>query len=312
MNRCTEASAAKRLEMKRIIERDYYLLKEIGEGGFSSVRLCRSKANGSQYACKTIPKNRGALDDEEDNDFEASVHREVDIMQHLSGHPGVVNLHAAYEDSQSFHLIMELVSGGDLFQQMIKEWPCSERWSALTFKELMLIIRYCHDMGVIHRDIKPENLLITADGALKLADFGFATRFSKGQSFSSTLGSSNYVAPEVLAGNYSEKADIWSAGIMLHGMLLGALPFERDSSTQILEVVENEDLSFDSEEWESISAPARDLIRGMLNRDASLRLSAEEVLAHPWILLHTSECVDHTGSPSCLFGSVSGEEPVGM
>lgn len=303
-----ENSATERIKPKRIIERDYYLLQEIGQGGFSSVKLCRSKVNGLKYACKTILKGQELLEGEED-DGETGIHREVNIMQHLSGHPGVVNLHEVYEDSKSFHLVMELVSGGDLLDRINNEWECSELQKARTFKELMEIIRYCHDMGVMHRDIKPENFLLTPQGDLKLADFGFATRFSKCQSFASVLGTPNYIAPEVLAGSYSEKADIWSAGIILHAMLIADLPFERENSSEVLQAVKNVELSFDSEAWESLSAPARNLIKGMLNSDASLRLSAEEVLAHPWILLHTDTAQDrdHAGSYSRKLESMAKE-----
>ncbi|CAN7134328.1 unnamed protein product, partial [Brassica rapa subsp. narinosa] len=101
------------------------------------------------FACKTLRKG------------EETVHREVEIMQHLSGHPLVVTLHAVYEESDCFHLVMELCSGGRLVDQMVK---CSEKRAANVFKELMLVISYCHEMGVVHRDVKPENILLTGGG----------------------------------------------------------------------------------------------------------------------------------------------------
>ena len=108
------------------------------------------------------------------------MHREVEIMQHLSGHPGVVTLKAVYKDAESFHLVMELCSGGRLLDQMTNEGRYSEQRAAILIKELILVIRYCHEMGVVHRDIKPENILLTSSGQMKIADFGLAVRIVDG------------------------------------------------------------------------------------------------------------------------------------
>ena len=153
---------------KNKIDDDYVFGPNIGKGKFGSVRLCRSKSNGIDFACKTLKKG------------EETVHREVEIMQHLSGHPRVVTLHAVYEESDCFHLVMELCSGGRLIDQMVKEGRYSEQRAANIFKDLMLVINYCHEMGVVHRDIKPENILLTAAGKIQLADFGLAMRIAKG------------------------------------------------------------------------------------------------------------------------------------
>ena len=124
---------------------DYVSGETIWQGKFGSVWLCRSRASGAEYACKTLKKG------------EETVHREVEIMQHLSGHPGVVTLQAVYEEAECFHLVMELCSGGRLIDRMVKEGRYSEQCAANTLKEVMLVIKYCHDMGVVHRDVKPEN-----------------------------------------------------------------------------------------------------------------------------------------------------------
>ncbi|KAK9270751.1 hypothetical protein L1049_026334 [Liquidambar formosana] len=266
---------ATRMGRKNKIGDNYVLDSTIGQGKFGSVRLCRSRVNGAEFACKTLLKG------------EDIVHREVEIMQHLSGHPGVVTLQAVYEDAKNFHLVMELCSGGRLIDQMVKEGQYSERRAANIFKELMLIIKYCHEMGVVHRDIKPENILLTTSGKLKLADFGLAMRVANGQSLSGLAGSTAYVAPEVLSGNYSEKVDIWSAGVLLHALLVGFLPFQGDSSEAVFEAIKNVKLNFHTGIWESISKPARDLIERMLTRDVSVRITADEVLSHPWILFYT-------------------------
>ncbi|KAF8050457.1 hypothetical protein N665_1962s0002 [Sinapis alba] len=284
---------------KNKIDDDYVFGPNIGKGKFGSVRICRSKHNGNDFACKTLKKG------------EETVHREVEIMQHLSGHSRVVTLHAVYEESDCFHLVMELCSGGRLIDQMVKEGRYSEHRAANIFKDLMLVINYCHEMGVVHRDIKPENILLTAAGKIQLADFGLAMRIAKGQTLSGLAGSPAYVAPEVLSESYSEKVDVWSAGVLLYALLSGVLPFKGDSLDAIFEAIKKVKLDFNSGVWESVSKPARDLLSRMLTRDESARITADEVLRHPWILFYTDRtlktmCIKskhkggQAGSPPCL------------
>ncbi|KAL0697677.1 hypothetical protein Bca4012_053799 [Brassica carinata] len=283
---------------KNKIDDDYVFGPSIGKGKFGSVRICRSKSNGMDFACKTLKKG------------EETVHREIEIMQHLSGHPRVVTLHAVYEESDCFHLVMELCSGGRLVDQMVKEGKYSEQRAANIFKDLMLVINYCHEMGVVHRDVKPENILLTAAGKIQLADFGLAMRIAKGQTLSGLAGSPAYVAPEVISENYSEKVDIWSAGVLLYALLSGVLPFKGDSLDAIFEAIKKVKLDFNSGVWESVSKPARDLLSRMLTREESSRITADEVLRHPWILFYTDRtlkkmCIKskhkgQAGPPPCL------------
>ena len=157
-----------RLGRKKKIDQVYEMDKTLGKGKFGSVVLCRSKATGAEFACKTLKKG------------EEIVHREVEILQHLSGHPGVVTLKAVYVDAESFYLVMELFSEGRLLDQMPREGYHSEKKAANIIKELMLAVRYCHEMGVVHRNIKPENILLTTCRQMKLADFGLAVRILDG------------------------------------------------------------------------------------------------------------------------------------
>jgi len=185
------------------------------------------------------------------------------------------------------HLVMELCSGGRLIDEMSRNGCYSEQQAAKLIKELIMVIKYCHEMGVIHRDIKPENILRTSTGQLKLADFGLSMRVAKGQNLSGVVGSPAYVAPEVLAGTYSEKVDVWAAGVLLHALLIGVLPFRGESVEAIFEAIKQVQLDFHSEKWQSISGLAKDLLSRMLSRDAGKRLSPEEVLSHPWIMFYT-------------------------
>ncbi|KAF5950207.1 hypothetical protein HYC85_012200 [Camellia sinensis] len=195
-------------------------------------------------------------------------------MQHLSGHPGVVTLEAVYEDSKCFHLVMELCSSGHLIDQMASEGRYSKHWAANIFKEIVLFVKHCHEMGV------PENILLTNSGKIKLADFGLAMSIANGQRLTGLAGSPAYVAPEVLLGNYSERVDMWSAGVLLHALLTGLLPFQVDSVEAVFEAIKNMKLDFHTGIWESISKAARDLIEHILTRDVATRTTADEVLSN--------------------------------
>ncbi|KAJ4848939.1 hypothetical protein Tsubulata_034175 [Turnera subulata] len=271
---------ATQLGRKKKIAQEYDLGAKIGHGKFGCVVLCRSRATGEEFACKMLRKR------------EELVHQEVEIMQHLSGHSGIVTLNAVYEDLESFYLVMELCHGGRLLDQMTKEGQYSEHRAANILRDLILVIKYCHDMGVVHRDIKPENILLTASGQMKLADFGLAVRVTNGQNLNGVVGSPAYVAPEVLAGNYSEKVDIWSAGVLLHALLVGFLPFQGGSLAAVFDAIKKGSLDFTSGLWDSVSQPAQDLVAHMLTRDVSARLTADEVLKHPWIVFYTEPTLE--------------------
>eukprot|EP01018_Ginkgo_biloba_P031386 Gb_17014 [translate_table: standard] len=282
---CIEA--ATQTGRNRKLETDYFLGPELGQGKFGLVRLCRNKVTGEELACKTLPKKG-----------EENVHKEVEIMQHLSGHPSVVTLRAVYEDADSLHLVMELCAGGRLLDEMSKNGCYPEHQAAKLLKDVILVIKYCHEMGVVHRDIKPENILRTAAGHMKLADFGLSMRVTNGQSLSGVVGSPAYVAPEVLLGTYTEKVDVWGAGVLLHALLIGVLPFRGDSVEAIFEAIKEVQLDFRTEKWQSVSGPAKDLLSRMLSRDVAKRLSPEEVLSHPWIMFYTESTLKLDASKS--------------
>eukprot|EP00253_Pinus_taeda_P035211 PITA_35211 len=263
--------------------------KVIGRGRFGVIRKCLNKRSGQQVACKTITK----ADPQDSNDREC-LNNEIRIMQHLSGHPTVVSLHDVYEDDEYLHLVMEMCSGGDLFDRISRNniVPFSEEEAATILQKLMEAISYCHSMGIAHRDIKPDNILLVDNSnfldQIKLADFGQASFFSPGQgSMQGIVGTPYYVAPEVLGGkDYGEKVDVWSAGVILYIMLSGVAPFPGETAQDIFEAVLYGRLRFPTDRWLSISQSAKDLIRRMLSRDITKRVSADQVLDHPWVTTH--------------------------
>ncbi|RDY08644.1 Calcium-dependent protein kinase 17, partial [Mucuna pruriens] len=284
----------------------YSMGKELGRGQFGVTHLCTHKTTGQQYACKTIAKRK--LVNKEDIE---DVKREVQIMHHLSGQPNIVDLVNVYEDKQSVHLVMELCAGGELFDRIIAKGHYTERAAASLLRTIVQIVHTCHSMGVIHRDLKPENFLLLnkdENAPLKATDFGLSVFYKQGLSFftfffflyhplintpphplfpgevfKDIVGSAYYIAPEVLKRKYGPEVDIWSIGVMLYILLCGVPPFWAESENGIFNAILRAHIDFNSDPWPSISPAAKDLVRKMLNSDPRQRLTAYEVLNHPWI-----------------------------
>ncbi|XP_021806486.1 calcium-dependent protein kinase 34 [Prunus avium] len=259
----------------------YSIGKELGRGQFGVTHLCTLKATGEQFACKTIAKRK--LVNKEDIE---DVRREVQIMHHLTGQPNIVELKGAYEDKQSVHLVMELCAGGELFDRIISKGHYTERAAAALLRTIVQIVHTCHSMGVIHRDLKPENFLLLnkdENSPLKATDFGLSVFYKQGEVFKDIVGSAYYIAPEVLKRRYGPEVDIWSVGVMLYILLSGVPPFWAESEHGIFNAILRGQLDFSSDPWPSISHQAKDLVRKMLNSDPKQRLTAFQVLNHPWI-----------------------------
>ncbi|EYU25048.1 hypothetical protein ABFS82_06G038700 [Erythranthe guttata] len=259
----------------------YVLGEQLGWGQFGVIRECIDKVSGEILACKSIAKDR--LVTQEDV---RSIKLEIEIMTRLSGHPNVVDLKAVYEEEDYVHLVMELCAGGELFHKLEKHGRFSEPEAREFFRHLMRVVMYCHDKGVVHRDLKPENILFSTKSSsspIKLADFGLATYIKPGQCLHGTVGSPFYIAPEVLAGGYDQAADVWSAGVILYILLSGIPPFWGKTKSKIFDAVRASDLRFPSNHWSFISDSAKELIKGMLCKDTSRRLTPQQVLDHTWV-----------------------------
>ncbi|KAG6737229.1 hypothetical protein POTOM_058742 [Populus tomentosa] len=263
--------------------RDHYSIgRKLGQGQFGTTFLCTHKTSGKKYACKSIPKRKLLCKE----DYE-DVWREIQIMHHLSEHPHVVRISGAYEDISCVHLVMELCEGGELFDRIVKKGHYSEKEAAKLMKTIVGVVETCHSLGVMHRDLKPENFLLHSveeDAPLKATDFGLSVFYKPGETFCDVVGSPYYVAPEVLRKHYGPEADVWSAGIILYILLSGVPPFWAETEIGIFKQILQGKLDFESEPWPSISDSAKDLIRKMLERNPKKRLSAHEVLCHPWIV----------------------------
>ncbi|XP_059296787.1 calcium-dependent protein kinase 4 isoform X1 [Lycium ferocissimum] len=262
--------------------RDLYTLgRKLGQGQFGTTYLCTENSTGAEYACKSISKRK--LISKEDVE---DVRREIQIMHHLSGHKNIVTIKGAYEDPLYVHIVMEICGGGELFDRIIQRGHYSERKAAELTKIIVGVVEACHSLGVMHRDLKPENFLLVNkddDFSLKAIDFGLSVFFKPGQIFTDVVGSPYYVAPEVLLKHYGPQADVWTAGVILYILLSGVPPFWAETQQGIFDAVLKGHIDFDSDPWPLISESAKDLIRKMLCMQPSERLTAHEVLCHPWI-----------------------------
>ncbi|KAJ0550864.1 putative protein kinase CAMK-CDPK family [Helianthus annuus] len=262
--------------------KDHYTMGlKLGQGQFGTTSTCISKKTGKQYACKSISKRKLVTEDDVED-----VRREVEIMHHLSGHPNVVSIEGAYEDAYDVHLVMELCSGGELFERIAQKGHFSERKAAALLRTIASVIEACHSLGVMHRDLKPENFLFVdkdEDSPLKAIDFGLSTFFKPGEIFTDIVGSPYYVAPEVLMKHYGSEIDIWSAGVILYILLSGVPPFYGETENEVFRGILEGELDFSFNPWPVISTSAKDLITKMLDRDRSWRITAHEILRHPWI-----------------------------
>ncbi|VAI23879.1 unnamed protein product [Triticum turgidum subsp. durum] len=243
-------------------------------------------------ACKSISKRklRTPVDVED-------VRREVEIMRHMPLHPNIVSLSAAYEDEDAVHLVMELCEGGELFDRIVARGHYTERAAAAVTRTIVEVVQLfridnlmCHRNGVIHRDLKPENFLYAnkkESSPLKAIDFGLSVFFRPGERFSEIVGSPYYMAPEVLKRNYGPEIDVWSAGVILYILLCGVPPFWAETEQGVAQAIIRSVVDFKRDPWPRVSEPAKDLVRRMLDPNPITRLTAAQVLEHPW--LHDSK-----------------------
>ncbi|KAK7392872.1 hypothetical protein VNO78_21322 [Psophocarpus tetragonolobus] len=259
----------------------YELGREMGRGEFGVTYLCRDRETNEELACKSISKKklRTAIDIED-------VRREVEIMRHLPKHGNVVSLKDTYEDDTAVHLVMELCEGGELFDRIVARGHYTERAAAAVTKTIVEVVQMCHKHGVMHRDLKPENFLFEnkkETAPLKAIDFGLSVFFKPGEKFNEIVGSPYYMAPEVLLRNYGPEVDIWSAGVILYILLCGVPPFWAETEQGVAQAIIRSVVDFKREPWPKVSDNAKDLVKKMLDPDPKRRLTAQEVLDHPWL-----------------------------
>ena len=259
---------------------NYDVIRQLGKGGYGKVYEVKNKKTGEIRACKHLSK----LNIKNLEKFE----REINILI-KTDHPHIIKLYEIFESQRSLYLIMEECKGGEVFDKIIEHIQSkqmySEKDAANMFQQVMSSIEYCHNKGICHRDLKPENLLYLnagneKDNPIKVIDFGLSQIFTD-RKLKTKVGTAYYVAPEILMGDYNEKCDIWSAGVILYIFLSGDPPFNGPNDAAIYNKISQMKFSFPEKKWRNISNEAKDLIIHMLAPEKE-RYNAKQVLAHPW------------------------------
>jgi calcium/calmodulin-dependent protein kinase I len=252
----------------------------LGTGSFGVVNHATRKSDSKTFAIKTIKKVQLSAEDLN------SIQDEVDILRRVQ-HPGCVALVEVFESPKTIYIVMELLTGGELFERIIEKGSFSEKEASKVIREAVEAIQYLHKAGIVHRDLKPENLLYSTpetDSAIKITDFGLAKRKNPNQTLHTACGTPSYVAPEVLKRQpYSPAVDLWSIGVILYILLCGFPPFHNENTAELYNLIKAGDYSFPDPYWSDISPEAKDLVRGLLTVDPTKRYTSEKVLQHPWI-----------------------------
>ncbi|KNC49463.1 CAMK/CAMK1 protein kinase [Thecamonas trahens ATCC 50062] len=271
---------------KTDIKTDYHIdASEIGSGTFATVRRCRHRESGNVYAVKIISKK--SLVDKD----HVMLQTEVDVLRNVS-HESCVKMYDCYESKHHIYMVLELCTGGELFDQIVERGHFSEADAAVTMTQIFSALEYLHARNIVHRDLKPENVLCAtkqSEGVtpvVKIADFGLSKVVGHETTLKTACGSPSYVAPEVLSqsyNGYTDEVDLWSAGVIMYILLCGFPPFYSEDTPELFEQIQQGRFDFPSPYWDSISDSAKDLVNNLLVVDPDQRLSAVEALQHPWI-----------------------------
>jgi calcium/calmodulin-dependent protein kinase I len=264
---------------KMSVSERYEIGQLLGKGAFSSVFEAVHKASQQRVAIKIIDKAHLKAKDLE------AVGTEIRILKSVD-HPNVLKLYEHYDDAFNVCLVLELCDGGELFDRISKREYYTESDARQVLLSVGSALKHCHDRKIVHRDLKPENILLlneADDAPIKIADFGFAKVIEE-DALTSTLGTPNYVAPEILERRpYDAAVDMWSYGVITYILLSGFPPFFGDTNPEIYKKVRKCDYQFEAPYWDNVSPEAKDLISNLLVLNPQKRFTIDQVLSHPWM-----------------------------
>lgn len=277
---------------------NYELKEELGKGAFSVVKRCVQRHTGLEFAAKIINTKKLSA-----RDFQ-KLEREARICRKLQ-HPNIVRLHDSIQEESFHYLVFDLVTGGELFEDIVAREFYSEADASHCIQQILESVNHCHSNGVVHRDLKPENLLLASKSkgaAVKLADFGLAIEVQGDQqAWFGFAGTPGYLSPEVLKKEpYGKPVDIWACGVILYILLVGYPPFWDEDQHRLYAQIKAGAYDYPSPEWDTVTPEAKNLINQMLTVNPAKRIRAEEALKHPWIcqrervasVFHRQETVD--------------------
>ncbi|KAM9823147.1 calcium/calmodulin-dependent protein kinase (CaM kinase) II beta 1 isoform 2-T2 [Syngnathus typhle] len=277
---------------------EYQLYEELGKGAFSVVRRCVKLCTGQEHAAKIINTKKLSARDHQKLEREARICR-------LLKHPNIVRLHDSISEEGFHYLLFDLVTGGELFEDIVAREYYSEADASHCIQQILEAVLHCHQMGVVHRDLKPENLLLASkckNAAVKLADFGLAIEVQGDQqAWFGFAGTPGYLSPEVLRKEaYGKPVDIWACGVILYILLVGYPPFWDEDQHKLYQQIKAGAYDFPSPEWDTVTPEAKNLINQMLTINPARRITAQEALKHPWVcqrstvasMMHRQETVE--------------------
>ncbi|KRZ96675.1 Serine/threonine kinase SAD-1 [Trichinella sp. T8] len=264
----------------------YRLEKTLGKGQTGLVKLGTHYASGRKVAIKIVRKEKLS------ESVLIKVEREIAVMK-LIDHPYILRLYDVYENQKFLYLILEYVSGGELFDYLVRKGRLPIKEAKKIFRQIVCALDYCHAQNICHRDLKPENLLLDERNNIKIADFGMASLQVEGSMLETSCGSPHYACPEVIRGEKydGKKADVWSCGVILYALLVGALPFDDDNLRHLLEKVKRGVFHIPH----FVPPDCQSLLRGMIEVNVAKRMSLDDVFRHPWV----------TGGSKCAFQRVA-------
>ncbi|XP_043108977.1 calcium/calmodulin-dependent protein kinase (CaM kinase) II gamma 1 isoform X6 [Puntigrus tetrazona] len=277
---------------------EYQLYEELGKGAFSVVRRCVKKSTGQEYAAKIINTKKLSARDHQKLEREARICR-------LLKHPNIVRLHDSISEEGFHYLVFDLVTGGELFEDIVAREYYSEADASQCISQILESVNHIHQHDIVHRDLKPENLLLASKmkgAAVKLADFGLAIEVQGDQqAWFGFAGTPGYLSPEVLRKDpYGKPVDIWACGVILYILLVGYPPFWDEDQHKLYQQIKAGAYDFPSPEWDTVTPEAKNLINQMLTINPAKRITAEQALKHPWVcqrstvasMMHRQETVE--------------------
>ncbi|XP_053568995.1 death-associated protein kinase 3-like [Bombina bombina] len=280
------------------VEEFFEMGEELGSGQFAIVRKCKEHRTGVEYAAKFIKKRR--LSSSRRGVSREEIEREVDILREIQ-HPNIITLHDVFENRTDVVLILELVSGGELFDFLAQKESLSEEEATMFLKQILDGVHYLHNKSIAHFDLKPENIMLldqsTPNPRIKLIDFGIAHKIQAANEFKNIFGTPEFVAPEIV--NYEPlglEADMWSIRVITYIVLSGASPFLGETKQETLTNISGVNYDFDKEYFSNTSELAKDFIRRLLVKDPKKRMTIDQSLEHSWIKAIKRRNVRHEDS----------------
>ncbi|XP_040912992.1 calcium/calmodulin-dependent protein kinase IGb [Toxotes jaculatrix] len=267
------------------IQEVFDFMEELGSGAFSEVYMVKEKKTGKMFAMKCVKKKQKR---------DLNLENEIAVLRRIK-HENVVGMEDFYESQTHYYLVMELVTGGELFDRILDRGVYSEKDASAVIQQVLQAVSYLHQNGIVHRDLKPENILYYSqdeNSKIMISDFGLS-KMVDNDIMSTACGTPGYVAPEVLAQKpYSKAVDCWSIGVITYILLCGYPPFYEESETLLFSKIMKAQYEFDSPFWDDISESAKDFIRNMMQKNPNMRYSTDQALRHPWIIGKTARSQD--------------------